>query len=87
MFPLNDFDCYAGVLCDERLLLLKLGGHLFELAEALFELLASGRVLSACCDQLYRVESSLLVQIEEQLDNLVGLVQIVDLNFAFFQLG
>lgn len=64
-----------------------LGGHFTELFEALLELLAGGRVFGASCDQLNRVQSGLLIQIIQQLNDLVKFVQVVDLNFSLLELG
>ena len=64
-----------------------LRSHLLKLLKRLLELFTSGWVLSTGSDQLDRVKLGLVVQVVQQLDDLVELVQIVDLNFAFLELG
>ena len=75
------------MLSDERLRTLHLGCHLSEFLERLLELLAGGWVFSTGGNQLDRVESSLLIKIIQQLNDLVKLVEVVDLNLSFFELG
>lgn len=85
-FPFDDFDGDLGVFGHERLLKLQLSRHLLQLVEGLLKLLSGRRVLGTGSDKLDRVEPGLLVQFVEQLNDIVELVQIVDLNFSFFQL-
>jgi hypothetical protein len=75
------------VLAHQGLCVLVLSVHIFELAQALLEFFAGRGVLCNSCNQLHIVQASLLVKVEEQLNDLVQLVQVVDLNFALLQLG
>ena len=84
---MNDFDGDSSMLGAERLLVDQFGSHLLELLEALLELLAGRRVLSTGCNQLHSVQSGLLVQIVQKLNDLIQLVEVVDLNLAFLELG
>jgi len=61
--------------------------HVPQLAQALLELFAGRRILSYRSNQLHVVESGLLVQVIEQLNDLVKFVQVVDLNFALLELS
>ena len=71
----------------KRLRLRHLGGHLSELLERLLELFAGGWVFSTGGNQLDGVESSLLIKVIQQLNDLVELVEVVDLNLTFLELG
>lgn len=62
------------MLANQRLCVFVLRVHVFQLAEALLELLARRGVLGHCSDQLHVVQTGLLVQVEQQLNNLVELV-------------
>lgn len=75
------------MLAHQGLCVLVLRVHVFELTQALLEFFAGWGILSNCCNQLNIVQTSLLVKVEEQLNDLVELVQVVDLNFALLQLG
>ena len=75
------------MLSDKRLRALHLGGHLLEFLERLLELLAGGWVFSTGGNQLDRIESSLLIKVIQELNDLVKLVEVVDLNLSFFELG
>ena len=72
---------------DKWLRTLHLCCHLFKFLERLLELLAGGWVFSTSGNQLDRVESSLLIKVIQQLNDLVKLVEVVDLNLSFFELG
>lgn len=72
------------MLCDQRLRLSILFSHLFKLGQALLELLSGGWVLSNGSNQLDVVESGLLIEIIQQLNDQVQLVKVVNLNFTLF---
>lgn len=85
--PRDHTDGDLGMLAYQGLGLGVLLRHLFELGQALLELLASGRVLSNRRDELHVVEPSLLLQIVQKLNDEVELVEVVNLNFALLELG
>lgn len=85
--PLYNLNGNAGVLGDKRLRSLHLDSHLSEFLERLLKLLTGGRVFSTGGNQLDRVEPCLLIKVIQQLNDLVKLVEIVDLNLSFLELG
>ena len=75
------------MLCHKRLRSGHLRCHLLQLLESLSKLSASRWVLSAGSNQLHSVQSCLLIQIVQELDNLIEFVKVIDLNLALLELS